>query len=537
MPTINLNKSVFEKLVGKKLPLEELKEKIFYLGTDLESIEGNNITVEIFPNRPDMLSEQGFARAFSSFIGIKTGLREYEVKKSPHRVKVDNSVKDIRPYTACAIIKNLSFNDEKIKEIIQIQEKLHVTFGRNRKKAAIGIYPFEKITPPIYYKAMFPKEIIFRPLDSEKEMTAVEILKNHPAGKEYAHLLENKEKYPVFIDSKNKILSMPPIINSHEVGKITEKTKDIFIECSGFDLNTLKILLNIIVTALSDMGGEVYSMELFYEDKKIITPDLAPSKISLEIEYVNKILGLELKETEIKNLLEKMGYSYKNKHALVPSYRSDILHQIDLVEDIAIAYGYNNFSHEMPNVSTIGSETNFESFKRKIKEALIGFGLLEASSFIIVSNESLKKANLEANSIKIKNPRNKEFDTLRSSLIPSIMQIFSENQHNEFPQKLFEINTVFDYDKEKTNLIIAIAHDKANFTEIKQILDSFLFLFRISYILKPIKNSTFIEGRAGEIITKEPIGIIGEINPEVLTNFNISNPIALLEIDLKLFLR
>jgi len=213
MPTITLNKKEFEKLVGKKLPIEKLKDRISLLGTDLESIENDEINLEIFPNRPDLLSEQGFARAFSSFIGVKTGLRDYKVKKSQEQVIIDPSVKDIRPFTACAIIKNLKLDNEKIIQIIQIQEKLHITYGRNRKKTAIGIYPFEKIKTPIYYKAESPSKIKFKPLDYPKELTGKQILSKHKAGREFAHLLKDYKKYPIFIDSNNNILSMPPIIN------------------------------------------------------------------------------------------------------------------------------------------------------------------------------------------------------------------------------------------------------------------------------------------------------------------------------------
>src|SRR3989344_5500230 len=208
MPTITLNKREFERLVGKKLQLEKLKDRISYLGTDLEDIKTNEINLEIFPNRPDLLSEQGFARAFSSFIGVKTGLRKYSVKKSNHKVIIHSSLKDIRPYTACAIIKNLKLDDEKIKQIIQIQEK---------------------IKTPIYFKAEDPSKIKFQPLEYPTELTGSQILSKHKAGREFGHLLENYKKYPIFIDSNNNILSMPPIINSELTGKITQKTKDVFI--------------------------------------------------------------------------------------------------------------------------------------------------------------------------------------------------------------------------------------------------------------------------------------------------------------------
>ena len=180
MPTITINREVFEQYVGKKLAVDKLKDRISFLGTDLEEVNDKEIVVEIFPDRPDMLSVQGFARAFSSFIGVKTGLRKYKIEPSNERMIVEKSVSTVRPYTACAIVKNMHFDDEKIKEVIDIQEKLHITYGRHRKKVAIGIYPFEKIKTPIKFLAEDPKDIVFQPLEFNKKMNALEIIKNHP---------------------------------------------------------------------------------------------------------------------------------------------------------------------------------------------------------------------------------------------------------------------------------------------------------------------------------------------------------------------
>src|SRR3989344_4845850 len=292
MPTVKLNRKEVESLLNKKVPLETLKDRISMMGTDLEEINESEIVVEIFPNRPDMLSEQGFARALSSFMNIKPGLKNYKVKKSNYKVEIDKSVSNIRPNTVCAVVKNLKLSNEKIKSIIQIQEKLHITYGRNRRKASIGIYPLEKIKFPLKYLALLPEKIIFRPLESEKRLSAIEILKNHPTGKEFAHLLKNSSLYPVFIDANTEILSMPPIINSYNTGKVTELTKDVFIECSGFSLETLNKTLNIIVTALADMKGEIYEVTIVRNNKKEITPNLTPEVMSINKNYVNKILGL-----------------------------------------------------------------------------------------------------------------------------------------------------------------------------------------------------------------------------------------------------
>ena len=367
------------KEVEKHIKLDEKTiDRIMMLGIPVESLTNEEIEIQVLPNRPDLLSMHGFLRAVKSFLGKETGLKRYKINKGDknYKVKIDPSVKSIRPYTACAIVKGLKLDNSKIKEIIDIQEKIHTTLGRNRKKLAIGIYPLEKIALPIKYEARLPKDIKFLPLESDKEMNGLEILQRHPTGRDYAHLLKDLDKFPIFVDAKGKILSMPPIINSHETGKITETTKDIFIECSGFDFDILKKTLNIIITTLADLGGRVFLMELDY-GKKITTPDLSPETIKISLENTNKLLGLNLKEKDLEKLLPKMGYDYKKGKVSVPAWRTDILHEVDIIEDIAIAYGYENLAPEIPKVATIGEESKESKTVSKISEILIGLGLLE----------------------------------------------------------------------------------------------------------------------------------------------------------------
>jgi phenylalanyl-tRNA synthetase beta chain len=541
MPTIKLNRKVFENLVGKKLPTEKLKDRISYLGTDLESIDGNEITVEIFPNRPDMLSIQGFARAFSSFIGAKTGLRRYKVEPSNEKVIIDKSVTNVRPYTACAIVKNLHFDDEKIKEVIDIQEKLHITYGRNRKKVAIGIYPFEKIKPPIRFLAKKPEEIKFQPLEFPREINGRQILSQHPAGRDYGQLLEGMSKFPIFVDANNEILSMPPIINSHKIGKISEKTTNVFIECSGFDFEVMKKCLNMIVTALYEMGGKIYSMDLLYKNKKHTTPDLNPEEMKVNITYINKLLGLNLKENEIKRLFERMGYDYKNKKVMIPAYRADIIHQADLAEDIAIAYGYENFQASIPNVATIAEEDKFEIFKNKISNLLVGLGLIETSTYNLTNkNFQCEKMNADILHIKLANSISSDYNILRAWILPSLMELLSSNKHYEYPQKIFTIGTIFKENnkfdtniEENDRLVVAIASEKTDYTEIRQILD---YLFRsmgLKYEIIEAEHNSFIEGRVGRVIANgKKIAYIGEINPRVLQNWELEVPVTAFELNL-----
>jgi phenylalanyl-tRNA synthetase beta chain len=539
MAGIKFSRKEFEKHI-KLTP--EIEEKISMLGTHLESVTKDEIELEILPNRPDLFSLSGFMRAFLSFLGKKTGLKEYKVNKplKDYEVKIDKSVKDIRPYTACAIVKGLKFDDEKIKEVIDIQEKIHTTLGRNRKKIAIGIYPLEKIKLPIKFEARKPDDIRFIPLESDKEMNGLQILQQNPTGREYAKLLEGKPLFPVFVDADGKILSMPPVINSNETGKITQSTQDVFIECSGFNLDILKKTLNILVTMFADMQGIVYQMKLLYE-KSEVTPNLAPEKMKIDIENVNKLLGLELKEPEMKKLLERMGYGYKNKTVEIPAYRTDIMHEVDIIEDIAIAYGIDNFKPELPKIATIGESDHKEQLKKKISDLLTGLEMLEISSYHLLTKDDVKKSGSKS---EIEVERSKtDYAVLRPDLLCSCLKTLAENIDKEYPQKIFELGPVFSIDKEqetgiaeKEQLCLAIA--PGNFTEAKQVLEYLERMLAIKFELEAGEHSSTISGRTAVLSHKKQIlGVIGEIHPSILKKWHLKLPVSVLQLDLDSILK
>ena len=541
MAVINIDKKQFEKEIGKLDT--DMQDKIAMFGTPIEKITREGIQIEIFPNRPDLLSYHGFKRSFLAFLGKKTGLKKYRVEspEKNYRVNIETSVKDVRPYTSCAIVRDLKLSDEKIKEIIEIQEKLNITIGRKRKKVAIGIYPLEKIILPITFRALEPDKIKFVPLEMDRQLSGLEILQRHPAGREYAHLLAGKAKFPIFIDANKQILSMPPIINSRVTGKITEKTKGVFVECSGFELEILKQCLNIIVTSLAEMGGKIYQMKLNYGK----TPDLTHKKAKISLENTNKLLGLKLNEKQLKPLLEKMGYNYKEGIVEIPAWRTDILHEVDLIEDVAIAYGYDNFVPEIPAISTIGEENPLEGIKRKISAVLSGVGILGVSNYHLTNkrNQSIKmgiskKQEKEKDFLELEESKT-DFTILRKNLTHLLLKVFSENVDAEYPQKIFEVGGVFKLEesgKIKEVERLTIAHTPGNFTEIKQILEYFSNMIGISINLKEEGETPphFIEGRVARIIFKgKRIGFMGEIHPKILKNWKIKMPVALLEIDLE----
>jgi phenylalanyl-tRNA synthetase beta chain len=538
MASVTFPRQQFEKEIGRLD--EKMQDRISMFGTPFEKIGNDEVEIEVFPNRPDLLSYRGFKRAFLGFLGKQKGLKEYKINKpeKDYLVAIDSSVKDVRPYTACAIVRGLNFNDEKIKEIVDIQEKLHLTIGRKRKKLAIGIYPLEKIKLPITFKALEPDKIKFIPLESEREMSGLQILQRHPKGREYANLLAGKAKFPVFIDSENKILSMPPIINSQLTGKITEETHDIFVECSGFDFEILSKCLNIIVTILAEMGGKIYQMELVESrthGAKKVTPNLTPEKIKVNLDNANKLLGLNLNEKEIKDLLEKMGFNYTKGVAEIPPWRVDILHEVDLIEDIAIAYGYEKFIPEIPEIATIGKEGEKEVTKRKIAEILSGLNIIEVSNYHLTNKkEQFRKMSMpEENFIEVEESKT-EYKLLRKDISHYLLKIFSENVDSEYPQKIFETGTVFNNNKEQENLALAIS--PSNFTELRQIMEYLSRMMGLELVISEPEKipNYFIDGRTAEIkLDNKHIGFLGEIHPKILKNWKIKMPVALFEINLE----
>ena len=547
MPVIEVNLEDFNRLVGKELGIEYLEERLPMLGCGWEGRTEEGFEIEVFPNRPDMLSIEGLARAFSSFIGLRTGLRTYEVRESEYRVRVEERVSSIRPYIVSAVVKGVSFSDDLIRSIIQMQEKLHITHCRKRRKASIGLHDLEPISFPLTYTSR-PRDFRFIPLDERREMSLEEILRETEKGREYGWILEGKEEYPILMDSKGMVLSMPPIINSIHT-RIDEETRDVFIDVTGTDEKTIREVLNIIVTTFAERGAEVYRMRNIYPDRVVETPNLEPWRMRLEPGYVNRLLGLSLSNREIVEYLERMGFSAREEGGVlevwVPCYRTDIMHPMDLVEEVAIAYGYDRFEPEIPEISTIGEEDPLEVFSRRLRDFLVGYGLMETVTFILSNKEKLfHRMGLEEEPVaETANPKTEEYCVLRNWLIPSLMEVLQNNRHHPYPQNLYEVGDVILLDpREETGartcrrLAIVLCHSKASFSEVKAMAESILRNLGVEdYTTEEGDHGSFIEGRCFLMRREgETLCFGGEIRPDVLENWGLEMPVAALEMDVDL---
>ncbi len=551
MPTIEISKADLENLLGRKIKEGELEDLFTFVKGELEEINGDMLKIDIKDtNRPDLWSVEGIARELKGHLRIETGLPKYSVGKSNISVVVDESVKNIRPFVVCAVIENVKLSDALIRELMQLQEKIHMTFGRRREYVAIGISDLDKINGKrITYKAVGFEEISFPPLGFEEEMTPKQILEEHPKGKEYGHLINGKGKAPVLLDESQSVISMPPIINSNTIGKVTEETRNLFIDVTGLKMEDVMTALNVVVTALADRGGKIKSVVLDYGDKKMESPDLKPRKITVSGEKIRKILGLGISSSEIVRLLREARYDAEiidEENEIIDAFylptRQDILHWRDVAEDVAISFGYNDFETDPIKVKCVGETDRFEDFSDKIREVLVGYSLQEVMTFTLTNKEIMfKKMNREEKDIvEIANPVSQNWTNIRCDVMPCLMEFLSKNTHVEYPQRIFEVGDVVVLDENQDvktrterRVCIMLAGNDEDFTKIKEIVESFAELLGLKFEYEEDNDSAFIPGRCAKIMLDNvKIGVLGEISPKVLENFDVKVPVAGVELNL-----
>ncbi len=553
MPKFDVSKRDLERLIGKSFTVEEWEDLFLYAKCELDDVWEEN--GEIYfkadskdTNRPDLWSAEGIARQIRFAFGFQRGLPKYEVKKSDVVVYVDGKLKDVRPYGLYAVVEGLKLDEEALKQMINLQEKVALTFGRRRREVAIGIFDFDRVKPPIYYRAAGKTEK-FVPLGFDEKLTLEEILEKHEKGTEYGHLIKDKPYYPLLVDSEGKVLSMPPIINSETTGRVTTETRNVFVDVTGWDLKKVMLALNVVVTALAERGGKIKSVKVVYPNFEIESPDLTPKEFEVELDYIRKLSGLVLGDEEIKELLERMMYEVKLEDGkaklLYPAFRDDIMHARDVLEDVLIAYSYNEIEPEEPKLAVQGRGDKFVEFEDAVRELMVGFGLQEVMTFNLTSRESqYSKMNLEygrdyfsnppAELVEIENPISPKWSALRNWLLPSLLDFLSQNTHEEYPQRIFEVGkaTLIDENREtktvsESKLAVVLAQPRVTFTDAKEILDSVMRHLGFDYELEEVEHPSFIPGRVGRIIVNgKTIGVIGEIHPAVLEKWGIEIPVA-----------
>lgn len=538
MPTITFSLKDLTNLLGKKITEQELTDLLEYAKAEVEHKNEDEITIKYNDtNQPYLWSPEGIAILLKGITGKEKGIPPLKTIKTNNKIIIDKSTQKIRPYISAFTAKGIKLTDYLLKQIIQLQEKLCENYGRKRQKIAVGLYPANKITFPLTYTTA-PETLKFIPLGENQQMSIAEILEKHPKGKEYKWILEKDKKYPILIDSKKEILSFPPIINSQTTGKLETGEEHIFFEATGTDFDSVNLAANIFAYALNSRGYKISTITIQYPDNKTETPTLQTKKVKFDKKQVKDIIGIEFTEIEIKKLLEKMRYNYSNSIVQLPPFRQDIMHENDIIEDIAIAYGYNNIPELPITTYTRGSTTQLTALINTIRELLVGQGHQETFSAIL-SNKTIMQQKMKSKEelIEIDNYTTQTYSALRNSILPILLEILSQNKHVEYPQKLFEQGIVTkkklnEYNDQETIAIVQ-SHTTTSFTEIRQTVEAMLRLLGCEFFLQETEHTSYVPGRVVEIIIKgENIGILGEIHPEVLQNFAIETPVVASEINI-----
>ena len=539
MPVIELSYSRLQKLIGK-VSKKQISDSLPFLGLDIESEDKDLVRIEYSPNRPDYSTDYGVALGLQGLLGIKIGSVKLNIKKSKnYSISVKPTVSKIRPFVTGIIAKNGKIDDKTIKQLMTMQEDLHFGIGRKRKKSSIGIHDLDEISFPLIYTTT-SKNHKFIPLNSEKELSISEIINDTETGKDYGHLLGQSSQMPIIFDVNQKTVSFPPIINA-AVTTVTTKTKNLFVEVTGINKDDAEDMLSVVATILQSAGFTLENIQI--SGAKNSSPKLQEKTMRVNPSLINQTLGLNLNTSKIIASLKKSRLNAiskgKNIVCTIPAYRFDIFGPMDLVEEVALGYGIQNFEPTMSPSQTIGHTNPISLQLKSLNQTMIGLGFLEALNSSLSSKRVLyDMTNRDSKKIiSVLDSKSQEHTILRDSVLPGLIENLSRNIHESYPQKMFETGSVFnihDPISEKINLAVISAHKDANFTEIKSVLQTALKIgFGIQIQTKTTVNSSFEDGHCANIIFNgNVIGIIGEINSKIIENYKIRVPAVGFEISL-----
>ena len=565
MPTITIFKQDLEGLLAAPgeaplpLTMEQLEESLMLVKGELkgQSPDTGELRIELQDsNRPDLWCCEGIARQIR--VKRQGSLAGYDFlttkSKSPKQLNVAPGMEKVRPYVAACAATGYRVTQEGLAQLIQTQEKLAEMFGRKRKTVSIGLYRLAAIEFPVTYDLVKPDAVTFTPLGMDTVMTLGEMLLVHPKGLEFGGILAGHDRLPVLRDAKNQALSFPPIINSREAGEVRVGDDALFVEVTGTDLAMVVLTLNIFAANLADRGAVIEPIEVRYPYKTVLgmavmTPqDLGKSR-KLPVSTIEQALGQALGAQEVVKALTDYGYeaTAKGKYVTVtpPFYRQDLMHAMDVVEDVAISRGYGDFLPVMPSQFTVGGLSRVEEVSDRARALMVGMGFQEIISNILGSPKDLRDAmRLEGTEwgqlVEVDNVMSQNFSALRQWMLPSLLRVEAASNRAFYPHRLFEAGEVARPDSTQslgshtvTVLGGMIAHADAHFSEAHSCLETLFYYVNQAYSLEPIQHPSFLAGRVGSIVSEgKQVGVIGELHPEVLERWQIAVPAVAFEIDL-----
>ena len=585
MPVVDVDPDELRELTGHEdLSDDDLKADLFGLGLEFEGeTEAGQYQFEFAPDRLDRLSVEGVARSLRYHYGDARGVYVPNTNDPEWTIEVDESVPDERPYVTGAVVRGIDLDEAALESLIQLQEKLHATMGRGRAKGAIGIHDLamvkgaplqEGAERSITYRGVDPDGEPFVPLDANDELTPAEVLADHATGRTYADLVADLDRYPAIYDELG-LFSFPPVINGKRT-EVTTGSRELLVELTGTDQWTIDKMCTIICYALSARGATIEEVEVEYADgatnpseygSELVRPNLDVDEKSVAHDRVETLLGVDFEPEEVVDCFERAGLdaSYTlgddvTYEVSIPPYRVDVLHPLDLVDDVGRAYGFDELEPRYPDVGTVGGRHERSRLEDAVRTSLVGLGFEDLLNFHMTSaEENYERMRIEPGTggaavdgdgvfgggdpVEITEPYSEEYTQLRSWALPSLVMLLERNTHNAYPQDVAEVGFVAERDDdgnanvaESRHVAGAVARRDASYEAAKGRLQALCRDFGVDVETPPTDHPSFIEGRtASVVIDGERAGVIGELHPAVLVEHDLEVPVAAFEFDLAAF--
>jgi phenylalanyl-tRNA synthetase beta chain len=569
--------------------------------TDLSETDSKDVVfkIDVPANRYDLLCVEGISRALKIFLGHMDN-PEYVITtpEAGQRITITQlpETKSVRPFVVGAVLRNITFTQQRYDSFIALQDKLHENIGRHRSLVAIGTHDLDTLTPPFFYKAEAKDQISFAPLGESKVYNVNELFEHYRTDEHkqhlrpFLHLTESSPVHPVIYDSKDTVLSLPPIING-EHSKISLTTRNVFIECTGTDLTKLNITLDMVVSMFSeycDTPFSIESVEVIDAGVSAITPRMESSEFkNVSVGYINNLVGIDWDGKAMADQLRKMQMPsvYDEKtHSLtvtVPHTRPDVLHMCDIAEDVAIVFGYDNIEKVLPPCMTIGGQVPLNHLTDLNRDVTAQAGFTEVLTWVLCArDDNFARVNKEDNGqcVLISKPKAREFNAVRMSLIPGLLKVVDSNVGQvQLPIRIFESGDVCLLDptsetgaKNERRLAALFCARNSGVEEIHALVDRILAMNNCRHIpgsgaeaqalLKAAQDGkvelvsgatnvqkpyfvrasacpTFMDLRRADVfVSGLKIGHFGIIHPNVLAAYGVTLPCAALELNLELLL-
>ncbi len=524
---------------------EELIAALNRLKGEVEGVSGDDVTFEVTHDRPDLFSVEGIARALKGLFRIEIGLPRFKVVNNGFKLIAEDVPN--RPYIMMAIVRDLRLSDEAIRQMIQLQEKLHATYGRDRRKMAIGFYDVDKVKPPLTYRLERLDAIRYRPLDSDREMSGYEVIEGTEKGRLYGKYAVYEGRAPILIDSEGRILVIIPVLGSEDF-KVTERTRNVLIDVTATDMRLAKSVLAVLVYNLLERSSS-RTVELVNADApwgSVTSPTLDPIEFRLSINFVNDYLGFNLSKDDIINYLLMSRHDVvDNSEELlvkVAPYRFNVLHPVDLVEDVAVAYGYENIPRELPPQPVRGARNGLNAFADLTRDLMVGLGFQEVLNYMMSNKDVMIRRTMDQRElIEVENPKSELYTVIRDHIWPQLMEVAARNKALiEGVLRIFEVGYVASPSQEsevgvKEDLVLSylISGPEITLTDGLSVLRSLLTSLGINYVLKPCIYASGLPERTACIFVEDRnVGFVMEVRPDVITAFDLEYPVVVSEIRL-----